>query len=61
MGIPYYSSTYFLNVESIHSDHPVNLDKTMRGEKEDVLLCDVAEDAIVSKMNEGTYMRTKPP
>jgi hypothetical protein len=26
-------STYFLNVVP-HSDHPVNLDKTMRGEKE---------------------------
>ncbi len=34
----------FLNVVS-HSDHPVNLDKTMREENMKGLLCDVAKDA----------------
>jgi len=28
-----------------HSDHPVNLDKTMREENMKGLLCDVAKDA----------------
>jgi hypothetical protein len=37
-----FHSTYFLNVVT-HSNHPVNLDKAMRGR----LLCDVAKDAVM--------------